>query len=286
MIDKIFEAIAGTINRRPALVAGLLVAVFCIALYGMTFISMQTGTEVYLDKNSEKGILNTRYTNAFQSDSLILIIETNDPLNPDVLTYINTLEATVRQQQNIKSVNGIVDLLKTANGGKLPQSKAEIDTIVAKIPPEVQKTAVPSNVMTLVQIQLDEGLSEKVRNGALANIQKVVSTSDSIPGTKVTVTGSPAFSKEMSSSLGKDMGMLIGGAMVLIHCHGHLVWLCPLPLHARGTCWCWTYHIIRTYGTCRYSAEHGSGGSISGAYRSWDRLCHTCLLYTSDAADE
>jgi hydrophobe/amphiphile efflux-3 (HAE3) family protein len=216
MIDKIFEGIAVTINRRPAFVAGLLVAIFCIALYGMTFISMQTGTEVYLDKYSEKGILNTRYTNTFQSDSLILIIETNDPLNPDVLTYIDTLEATVRQQQNIKSVTGIVDLLKTANGGKLPQSKAEIDTIVAKIPPEVQKTAVPSNVMTLVQIQLDEGLSEKVRNGALANIQKVVSTSDPTPGTKVTVTGSPAFSKEMSSSLGKDMGMLIGGAMILI----------------------------------------------------------------------
>jgi predicted RND superfamily exporter protein len=70
--------------------------------------------------------------------------------------------------------------------------------------------------MSLVQIQLDEGLSEKIRNGALANIQKVVSTSDPTPGTKVTVTGSPAFSKEMSTSLGKDMGMLIGGAMVLI----------------------------------------------------------------------
>ncbi|PKL70629.1 MAG: hydrogenase expression protein HypA [Methanomicrobiales archaeon HGW-Methanomicrobiales-1] len=216
MIEKIFEAIAGTINRRPALVAGLLVLVFCIAMYGMTFISMQTGNEVYLDKNSDKGILNTRYTDAFQSDSLILIIETNDPLNPDVLSYIDNLEASVRQQQNIKSVNGIVDLIKGANGGVLPHSKAEIDTIVAKIPPEVQKTAVPSNIMTLVQIQLDSGLSEKVRNGALANVQKVVSTSDPTPGTKVTVTGSPAFSKEMSSSLGKDMGMLIGAAMVLM----------------------------------------------------------------------
>jgi predicted RND superfamily exporter protein len=271
MIDKIFEAIAGTINRRPALVACLLVAVFCIALYGMSFISMQTGTEVYLDKYSEKGILNTRYTDSFQSDSLILIIETNDPLNPDVLTYIDTLEASVRQQQNIKSVNGIVDLLKAANGGKLPQSKAEIYTIVAKIPPEVQKTAVPSNVMTLVQIQLDEGLSEKVRNGALANIQKVVSTSDPTPGTKVTVTGSPAFSKEMSSSLGKDMGMLIGGAMILIIIvmgilFGYVRYrFMPVALVGVG---------LITHGTCRHSAEHGSGGSISGAYRSWDRLCH------------
>jgi predicted RND superfamily exporter protein len=135
MIEKIFEGIAGIINRRPALVAGLLIAVFCIALYGMTFISMQTGNEVYQDKTSKDGILNTQYTQAFQSDSLILIIETNDPLNPDVLTYIDTLEKSVRQQQNIKSANGIVDLIKAANGGKLPQSKAEIDTIVAKIPP-------------------------------------------------------------------------------------------------------------------------------------------------------
>ena len=216
MIEKIFETIASTINRRPELIAGLLIAVFCTALYGMTFISMQTGTDVYLDKNSPKGILNTQYTQVFQSDSLILIIETNDPLNPDVLTYIDNLEASMRQQQNIKSVNGIVDLLKSANGGKLPRSKAEIDTIVAHIPTEVRATAVPSNVMSLVLIQLDEGLSEKVRNGALANIQNVVSTSNPTPGTKITVTGSPAFSKEMSGSLGKDMGVLIGAAMVLM----------------------------------------------------------------------
>ncbi|GAB6285867.1 MAG: hypothetical protein STSR0009_20680 [Methanoregula sp.] len=50
MIQLIFEGIAGTINRRPLLVAGLIVALFCVGLYGMTMLSMQTGWQTYLDK--------------------------------------------------------------------------------------------------------------------------------------------------------------------------------------------------------------------------------------------
>ena len=57
MTEKIFEEIAGTIKRSPALVAGFLIVVFCITLYGMTFISMQMGNEVCQDKTSKSGIL-------------------------------------------------------------------------------------------------------------------------------------------------------------------------------------------------------------------------------------
>jgi hypothetical protein len=216
MIDKIFEKVAGAIIHRPKLMLGLLILVFFVALYGMTQISMETGTATYLNKDSEKGILNDKYTATFQSDTLIFIIETSDPLDPNILAYIDELEATVRQQQNIKSVYSIVDILRSMNGGELPRTRAEVDAIVALIPPETRATAVPSNVMSLVQIQLSEGLSEKARNGALDNVISVVDASSPPPGTKVTVTGSPAFSKEMSKALMSNMGVLIGGAMVLM----------------------------------------------------------------------
>ncbi len=216
MIDKLFEKVAGAITHRPKLMLGLLILVFFVALYGMTQISMETGTATYLNKDSEKGILNDKYTATFQSDTLIFIIETSDPLDPNILAYVDELEANVRQQQNIKSVYSIVDILKSMNGGELPRTRAEVDAIVALIPPETRTTAVPSNVMSLVQIQLSEGLSEEARNGALDNVISVVDASSPPPGTKVTVTGSPAFAKEMSNALMSNMGVLIGGAMILM----------------------------------------------------------------------
>jgi uncharacterized protein len=216
MIDRIFKKIAAVITQRTNLVAALLIVIFCIALCGMTMITMETGADTYLDKTSEKGILNNRYTDTFQSDSIILIVESGDPLNHDNLRYMDELETNIRQQQNIESAASIVDLLKSSNGGVLPGSRAEIDRIVGQIPPEVRSTAVPSNLLTLVQIQLSGGLSEDTKKSALHTIESLVDHSDPPLGLKVTVTGSPAFSQQMSKELGTSMATLIGAAMILM----------------------------------------------------------------------
>ncbi len=216
MIDSVFEHIAQAINKYPRSVAVLVALVFLVSLYGMTTITMETGASTYLNSDSPKGILYNHYIDTFQSDSVILIIETNDPLNPDVLTYIDRLETTIRQQQNIKSAGSITDLLKAVNGGILPKSRADIDAAVSRIPAESQKTAIPSNMMSLVQIKLSEGLSDNAKTAGLNNIHSVVEASNPPPGTTVTVTGSPAFSKEMSAGLSQNMGVLIGAAMILM----------------------------------------------------------------------
>ena len=216
MITRIFSAIAGGINRRPKLIAVLIAAVFLLALYGMTTISMETGSGTYLDKNSQKGIMYNKYTDTFQSDSIILIVEAADPVHPDVLKYLDNLEETIRRQQNIRGTTSIADILKSANGGALPQSRATIDAIISGIPPDVRATAVPSNVLTLVQIQISEGLSEEAKKAALNNIISLVDASNPPPGVTVTVTGSPAFSQQMSKELSNSMGTLIGAAMILM----------------------------------------------------------------------
>ena len=216
MIDSAFEFVARSISRHPKIIAVIVALVFCISLYGMTTITMETGATTYLTADSPKGIVYNNYIDTFESDSIILIIETNDPLNPDVLNYVDKLESNIRQEQNINSASSIVDILKSFNGGKLPQSKAEIDALVAKIPPDIKATAVPSNVMSLVQIQLDQGLSDTSKTNGLNTVKSVVAASNPPPGTTVTVTGSPAFSKEMGEGLQKNMGLLIGAAMILM----------------------------------------------------------------------
>jgi hypothetical protein len=216
MIQQIFEGIAKTIIRRPKLVAVLIVAVFCLGLYGMTQLTMQTGWETYIDKDTPAGALHAKYERDYATDAIILIIETGDPLAPEVLDYIDDLETSFRQQQNIKSTLSVVDVLKAYNGGTLPLSRAETDRIIASLPETTRSQLVSSNVLTLIQIRLAEGLSDDVQKSVLANIESIMETSSPPPGVKVEISGSPAFMQQMSEGLSSNMGILIGGALVLM----------------------------------------------------------------------
>lgn len=216
MIDSVFGTVARIINHHTKIVASVIVIVFIIAIIGTTMITMQTGNDTYVDKDSKEGILNNRYSDTFAADSLILIVEASDPLDPKVLNYLDLLETDINQQQNIVTSSSIVDILKTANRGVVPQSKAEVDRIVEKLPPQVVETAVPSNVMTLVQIQIDQGLSETTETATLYNIENLVANSNPPPGVVVEVSGSPAFADQMKTEMGSSMGVLIGAAMILM----------------------------------------------------------------------
>ena len=136
MIDRIFGRLAQVINHHPRRVAAVIVIIFVVALYGMTLITMETGNDTYLDKNSPEGILNNHYADTFSSNALILIVETEDPLSPQVISYIDKLEQDINQQENVVGSASVADLLKGANGGILPQSKTDIDQIVNLLPPD------------------------------------------------------------------------------------------------------------------------------------------------------
>jgi len=216
MIETIFSSIATTINRHPALVAGLIFVAFCIGIYGMTQISMQTGWETYVDKDSPAGALQGKYNEDYKADSIIFIIEAGDPLSPDVLAYIDNLETDLRQQQNIRSVQSITDVLRASNGGTLPASRADTERIINTLPKSTRDLIYPSNVLTLVQLRLTTGLSDKVQKSVLDNVGKVVDASAKPPGVRVELSGSPAFQQQMSAGLMSNMGVLIGGALVLM----------------------------------------------------------------------
>ena len=216
MIDKIFTSIANSIIRRPKLVAGLILVMFCIGLYGMTTLVMQTGWETYIDKDTHAGALQETYNEDYNSDTIIFIVEAGDPLSPAVLTYVDNLETDLRQQQNIKSVQSITDVLKAYNGGTLPSSRAETNRIINLLPESTRTLVYPSNVLTLVQMKLTPGLSDTVQKSVLDNVGSVMDRSTPPPGVKVEISGSPAFRQQMSAGLSSNMGILIGGALVLM----------------------------------------------------------------------
>ncbi|HUK37672.1 MAG TPA: hydrophobe/amphiphile efflux-3 (HAE3) family transporter [Methanomicrobiales archaeon] len=216
MIQRFFEGLAGLINRRPRLVALLVVAIFCTGIVGMTQVRMETGWTTYIDANSAQGVVQSTYTEYFQSDAIILIVETANPLDPGIVDYLDRLERDIGQQKHISSTGSIVEVLKAYHGGTLPTSQVEINRIVSALPADLRAKAVPSNLLTLVEIQLDSGLSTPTENAVLANVESIVASSDPPPGVQVKISGSPAFTQQMRAGLSANMGILIGGAMILM----------------------------------------------------------------------
>ncbi len=216
MIPEFYAWIANTITKKPLLVAGLVALLFIVGIYGMTQLTMQTGWETYLDKDSASGITYGQYNEEYKTSTIILIVEAGDPLSPDVLSYVESLEAKIGQQQNIESTASIVDYLKAYHGGTLPKTRADIESIVNAFPESTRNLVYPSKVLTLVQIKLNPELTDTNQQAVLDVITSIVEESEAPPGVTIEISGSPAFTQQMSQGLSSNMGILIGGALILM----------------------------------------------------------------------
>lgn len=211
-----FYWLAKQITEHPVRVAWIAVIIFLIALYGTSLITMQTGNDAYLDKNTPRGALLNHYIDTYGSDAIMVIIESDDVTNVDTLWYIDRLLNHIQNQQSVDQTSGIVTLLKQGNGGVLPRSSAEITQLLRKSPPELIQRNLPSNMMTLSIITLTPGLSDEKQKQVLNNIQTIVKRSNPPPGVSVTLSGEQAFDEEMGREMGSSMGSLIIAAMILM----------------------------------------------------------------------
>jgi len=213
---SIFESISSLVVNRPKLVLGALCLIFIASIVGMSMLKMQTGNETYLDKNTPKGIAFSHYEDTFSQDTLVILIESNDPLNPDVIAYLDKITPGLKNLQYINSVSSIADLVKQANNGNIPRSSGEIKNIKESIPSEVLNRYIPSNLLTMMMVKLDVGMTDQKQKSVMNNVRSFLNSSHPPPGVTVTLTGNPVFQQEMGQELSKSMGTLIMGAMVLM----------------------------------------------------------------------
>jgi hydrophobe/amphiphile efflux-3 (HAE3) family protein len=211
-----YEWLASAINNRTWTVAGVAAAVFILALLGLSMVSMETGEDTYLDKTTPRGALLDHYMETYGSDAIMLLYEADNVRDPEILRYIDNLQEDLRGERYVESVSGVVDVLKQANGGILPSSKAEIDAIIAQVPAETVEQMMPSGLMTIGVINLEPGVGLDTQKQVLGNVRSTIAISNPPPGLTVTVTGNPAFAQDMMEDMGTETGTLILVAMVLM----------------------------------------------------------------------
>jgi hypothetical protein len=211
-----FDRLAKVVTTHPLSVAATALIIFIIALYGMTLVTMQTGNEAYIDKNTPRGALLSHYTETYGSNAIMIIVEADDVTNIDTLWYIDQLVEEFSQKKFVSKVSGITTLLKGLNQGILPYSSAEVNTLISHVPSEIINRNLPSNMMTLSVIVMEPGLSDDRQKQVLSSIRGSVASSNPPPGVSVTVSGEPAFEEEMGKAMSTSMGSLILAAMVLM----------------------------------------------------------------------
>ncbi|MDD1725222.1 MAG: hydrophobe/amphiphile efflux-3 (HAE3) family transporter [Methanospirillum sp.] len=215
-MPSIFSRIADVIIEKPGQLSKIILVLMVISLIGMTMVTMATGNKTYMDENSPKGILNNHYTETFQKEAVIILLESGDSKSPELLQYIDSLEEPIGNLQYITSFSSITDVIKSLNNGVLPTSSEEMDQVLAKIPDNVKNQYMPSGMLNMGMITLESGLSDEKKTTALTNLQKFIDSTDIPPGITVKLTGSAAFQQQMKEEMGKSMGTLIVAALVLM----------------------------------------------------------------------
>jgi len=211
-----YEWLADRIVAHPRVVGAVAVLVFVVALFGLTLVSMESGEDTYIDKTTSRGALLAHYTDTYQSDAIMIIFESDDILDVQYLNYIDQLQKDLSDEQYVVGVSGLVDMLKQANGGILPQSSAEVNHIIEMAPADLISRYMPSRMMTISVIDLQPAISDDRQKEVLDNIRNIVTLSHPPPGLSVTISGNPAFTQEMEQEMGSSMGVLIVAAMVLM----------------------------------------------------------------------
>ena len=211
-----YQHIAGFVSKNPKIIAAVVVIWFLISLFGMTQVSMKTGDDTYIDKTTPRGILLDDYKELFSSDSIMVIFESDSITDPDYLSYMDRMMRDFSNERGVKSVSGIVDMIKSVNNGEIPKSDAEINEAKSKISSDILEKYLPSNMLTIGIITLDTGISDSNQEALLNSLETIIEISDSPPGSSVTLSGNPAFQKQMSEEMGKSTGVLIVAAMLLM----------------------------------------------------------------------
>ncbi|MCP1714426.1 hydrophobe/amphiphile efflux-3 (HAE3) family protein [Methanocalculus alkaliphilus] len=213
---KIFEKLSEFISRSPFIVAAVVILLLITGLYGMTLTEMETGFETYMDPDTPRFILLEKYMSTFASDSIMILVETEDVTHPIILEYMGRLQDDIAGEQYVTGVFGITDQFRAANGGELPTSIAEVEAAKEGMPGEILDRLVPTSSMTIIQVTLQPGVSMETQFGIVDAIESRISVSDPPPGVSVVQTGNPAFSKQMMDEMGVSMGSLIMIAMLLM----------------------------------------------------------------------
>ncbi|WMW26455.1 RND family transporter [Methanolobus sediminis] len=193
-LEKALKGISTFSMRNPVLIlsiAGLL----CIGgLYADNLVGIQTDTETFVPQDMP-ALLDLAHMGEILGgdDQLNLIIKTDDNADPELLEWIDEFsEHEVAGRSHIQEASSIVDIVKAANSGEIPDSSEEIQAIYDQLSDTQRDAYLNGNSITMLNFNIGNAMSELGLEGveALSNIvEEDLKWMAPPPGVHVTITG-------------------------------------------------------------------------------------------------
>jgi hydrophobe/amphiphile efflux-3 (HAE3) family protein len=193
-----------------------MLVIFVFAMYFMTGLQSQSMSDQYLDKSTPKGIIYDQYNSNFVSDTYILLIQTSNPTDYELMQDLLVMEEQIERLNYISSVTSVADVLKEMNGGVLPGDQELINEYLAMLPEDTVKELVPDSETALSYVMLEEGVSTDVSSTVLPGVTSIVDSAVLPPGVSIEITGNTPYNVEMQTEMVMSGVVLVAGAFVLM----------------------------------------------------------------------
>ncbi|WP_279387823.1 MULTISPECIES: efflux RND transporter permease subunit [Methanohalophilus] len=223
-----------------------------VSFEGAQLIKMDSGTETFVDKDSQLyQNYDHLYLSLFSKEAIVVMVEGGDVRDRALLEALDRLEKMSSSIPGVLSTQSASSVVKEAN--KLENGRFEIpqnDEQLSELIPYIPSSLSPDKTHTLVYIEMAGDTSEVRKQEILNEVETSVDLAEIPPGYTSIVTGDPAFeigmNKEMMSSMGVLLLLSVFLMIIVLYLvFKHVRWrLMPLAIVLLG--------IIYTFGAMGY----------------------------------
>ena len=220
-LEKFLENTATFTIKHPIMIIGI-ASLLCVSgLYVDSFVPIQTDIKTFVPQDMPALVdLAHLGTIIGGTDALNLIIKVDDSADPNVLKWMDEFSAhEVEGRGHIYSSSSIAPIIKSMNGGTIPDNREDIARLYDQIPEMQKKRYIHGNNMLLLNLEIGNAIADIGLTGVqelVGIVREDIAWMPAPPGAYVTVTGnSVAFTTVIAALTSGRVAMtLLGLTMV------------------------------------------------------------------------
>ncbi|MCL7410308.1 MAG: RND family transporter [Methanosarcinaceae archaeon] len=221
ILERFLENTSKLTIKHPFMIIGLALVLCLSGLYVDSFVPIQTDVKTFVPQDMP-ALIDLSHLGDIMggTDALNLIIKTDDAADPAVLKWMDEFGThEVEGRSNVYSVSSIAPIIKSMNGGTIPDNREDIERLYNQIPDMRKKRFIHGNNILLMNLEIGNAVADIGLTGVdelVGVVREDIAWMSPPPGVFVTVTGNSVVFTTVIGSLtsGRVAMTLLGIVMV------------------------------------------------------------------------
>ena len=218
-LSSLFTKIGESADSKRWLVFVVFIALLIVSLYGASTITMYSGMDTYIQKESKMYQDLDHYSKMFSEESIVIMVEGANVKDPAVLEASVRFEKMASNIPGVKSIIGPATLITATNEqltgrAEIPSTADDIQYII-DLSPSYYSQLIYDNTHSLILVSYTD-LTDSQKEDVLKAVKDAVSFAGFPPGYNLIVTGDAALALDMNAEMSTGMAVLLLLAVLLM----------------------------------------------------------------------